>query len=198
MAVARSSFGKRGASAAARSYARARPQGSVPPGQSEPAFDSLSLASVKALLLGDLGFADFKAQRAAWIMGSILGLMAMTVVLLFGFGFGSLMRAHNMMAEVISGFVLFATAGLAMLAAVYGGSLLAEQGKRHDLRFAILLLVFAVELMLFLAGETLGKPKGVSWLLFGAVVAGLGLWMRLRYDRLLAHVAELTGETEEA
>jgi len=196
MAVARSSFGKRGASTGARTYARAQAREAAPSGQSEPAFDSFSVSSVKALLLGDLGLADFRAQRAAWIMGAILGLMAMTVVLLFGFGFGSLMRARNVMAEVISGFVLFATAGLAMLAAVYGGSLLAEKGKRHDLRFAILLLVFGVELLLFLAGETLGKPKGVSWLLFGAIVAGLGLWTRLRYDRLLAHVAELTGEAE--
>ena len=194
MAMARSSFGKRGALAALRPAKRAQAKESAQ--ASDAAFDGFTVSSVKALLLGDLGLADFHAQRAAWIMGSILALMAMTVVLLFGFGFGSLLRAHNAMAETISGLVLFATAGLAMLAAVYGGSMLAEEGKRHDLRFAILLLVFAVELLLFLGGEALGEPKGVTWLLFGAVFAGLGLWARLRYDRLIARVAELNGETE--
>jgi hypothetical protein len=159
--------------------------------------DGIAVGSVSELVFGEnFGLDDFQAQPAAWICGGIIALLSMTVVLTFGFSFGTLVRSHNTLAEAISGFVLFATAGLAMLAAVYGGSMMAEEGKRHDLRFAILLLVFAVELVLFLAGEALGKPKGVTWLLFGAIVVGLGLWARLRYDRLLSRVADMTADLD--
>ena len=202
MAFARSSFGKRGGpvTASARPGPRVTADGAAT-AESGAAFatasDGLAVSSVKALMFGEnFGFDDFRAQPVAWICGAIVALMAMTVVLTFGFAFGSLMRGHNPFAEAISDFALFATAGLGMLAAVYGGSMMAEAGKRHDLRFAILLLVFAVELLLFLVGTAIGTPKGVSWLLFGAVVSGLGLWARLRYDRLLSNVAELTSDFE--
>ena len=201
MAYARSSFGKRGGAVTAG----ARPQRRNAPSLSESGaavaiadspLDGLQSVSVKSLLVGDFGLGDFQAQRAAWICGAIIALLAMAVVLQFGFAFGTLIRRHNMVAEALSGFVLFATSGLGMLAAVYGGSMLAEAGKRHDLRFALLLLVFAAELILFLVGEAIGTPKGVSWMLFGAVVAGFGLWARLRYDRLLGNVADLTPDLD--
>ena len=206
MAYARSSFGKRGGPAMAAARPRTRSATGSGPASAEasaeaPAapLESFQSLSVKSLLVGeDFGFQDFQAQRAAWICGGIIALLAMVVVLQFGFVFGTLIRRHNMIAETLSGFVLFATAGLAMLAAIYGGSMMAEAGKRHNLRFALLLLVFAVELGLFLVGEALGKPKGVSWLLFGAIIAGLGLWARLRYDRLLGHVADLTAGLDDA
>jgi hypothetical protein len=203
MAFVRSSFGKRGGPvmAGARARMRTAESGSASAATAAPAPDvameSLQSLSVKSLLVGeDLGFKDFRTQRAAWICGGIIALLAMAVVLQFGFVFGTLIRRHNMIAETLSGFVMFATAGLAMLAAVYGGSMMAEAGKRHDLRFALLLLVFAAQLILFLVGETLGKPKGVTWLLFGAVIAGFGLWARLRYDRLLSNVADLTTDLD--
>ncbi|HEY2836825.1 MAG TPA: hypothetical protein VGI89_09665 [Rhizomicrobium sp.] len=203
MAYVRSSFGKRGGPvmAGARARMRTAESGSASAATAAPAPDvameSLQSLSVKSLLVGeDLGFKDFQTQRAAWICGGIVALLAMAVVLQFGFVFGTLIRRHNMIAETLSGFVLFATAGLAMLAAVYGGSMMAEAGRRHDLRFALLLLVFAAELILFLVGEAIGKPKGVTWLLFGALVAGFGLWARLRYDRLLSNVADLTTDLD--
>jgi hypothetical protein len=203
MAFVRSSFGKRGGPvmAGARARMRTAESGSASAATAAPAPDvameSLQSLSVKSLLVGeDLGFKDFQTQRAAWICGGIVALLAMAVVLQFGFVFGTLIRRHNMIAETLSGFVLFATAGLAMLAAVYGGSMMAEAGRRHDLRFALLLLVFAAELILFLVGEAIGKPKGVTWLLFGALVAGFGLWARLRYDRLLSNVADLTTDLD--
>ena len=67
---------------------------------------------------------------------------------------------------------------------------------RHRTAGLRLLLIFAAELLLFLAGEALGRPKGVSWLLFGGILAGLGLWARLRYDRLLSNVADLTADRD--
>ena len=144
----------------------------------------------------EIGFADFHAQPAAWICGGIIALMIMTVVLTFGFSFGSLLRSHDMLATLISGLVLFLTAGLAMAGAVYGGSMMADEDKRHNLRFAILLLVFVAELILFLVGEAIGKPKGVTWLLVGAIVAVVAIWARLKQDRLFASVAELTADIE--
>jgi hypothetical protein len=146
------------------------------------------------LSAGDLGFSDFRANRAAWICGGIVALLVMTVMLSFGFTFGALMRGPGFVLHLISGAALFAAAALAMAGAVYGGSLMAPAEARHNLRFALLLLVFAVELLLFLYGEAAGKPRGVSWMLIGAVVAGMGLWARLRHDRLLASVAELTAD----
>ena len=203
MAYLRSSFGKRGGPvmAGARARMRAAESGSASAATaasaSDVATDSLQSLSVKSMLVGeDLGFKDFQTQRAAWICGGIIALLIMAVVVEFGFSFGTLIRRHNMIAETLSGFVLFATAGLGMLAAVYGGSIMAEAGRRHDLRFALLLLVFAAELILFLVGEAIGKPQGVTWLLFGALVAGFGLWARLRYDRLLSHVADLTTDID--
>src|SRR5262249_15726083 len=138
----------------------------------------------------EIGFADFHAQRTAWICGGVIALMTMTVVLLFGFSFGTLMRTHDGALVPLSAFLLVVTAGLAMARAVYGGSMMAEQDKRHNLRFAILLLVFAVELLLFLVGSAIGAPKGVAWLLLGAVLGGLAIWARLKQDRLFASVAE--------
>ena len=85
---------------------------------------------------------------------------------------------------------------VAMAGAVYGGSMMAQAGKRHNLRFALLLLVFAVELILFLVGEAVGKPKGVTWLLAGAILAGLAVWAKLKQDRLFASVAEMTADLD--
>lgn len=193
MVYARSSFGKRGGAAMGTARPRPRAAESASASATIAPPEDLSSLSVKSLLIGEeFGFQDFRAQPAAWICGGIIALLAMAVVLQFGFAFGTLIRGHNMIAETLSSFVLFATAGLAMLAAIYGGSMMAQAGKRHDLRFALLLLVFAVELVLFLAGEAVGKPKGISWLLFGALVAGFGLWARLRYDRLLGSMTDLT------
>lgn len=195
MAYARSSFGKRGGPVTARARVRAAANGAaVPDGEAVSGAGSAMAALFSA---GDIGFADFHTQRAAWICGGIIALMIMTVVLLFGFSFGTLMRGHNIAAEAISGFMLLITAGLAMAGAVVGGSLLADEDKRHNLRFAILLLVFVAEVLLFLVGEAIGKPKGVTWLLVGAVMAGVALWARLKQDRLLATVAELAGGGEE-
>ena len=101
------------------------------------------------------------------------------------------MRAHNILAETISSFALFAAAGLATWGAVYGGSLMAAEGKRRHLRFALLALVFTVELVLLLFGEATGKAKGVSWLLFGALIGGVALWAKLKYDGLVAREAEM-------
>ena len=193
MAHARSAFGKRSGSVTAGTAARARATASGAAASAE--LDSPSM--VASLFSADeMGFADFHAQRAAWICGGIVALLVMTVVLFFGFGFGMLVRGHSIAAEAISGFVLLLTAGIAMAGAVYGGSLMAAEGSRHNLRFAILLLVFAVELLLFLVGEAMGKPKGVTWLLVGAVIAGVAIWARLKQDRLMASVAELTAASE--
>jgi hypothetical protein len=193
MAFARSSFGKRGSPVAAGTRPRARVQAQA--GETVSALDEAAAPMIAAIFsAGDIGFSDFHAQRAAWICGGIIALMVMAVVLLFGFSFGSLLRSHDMLAALISGLVLFLTAGLAMVGAVYGGSLMADADKRHNLRFAILILVLAVELLLFLFGEAIGKPKGVSWLLFGALISGFALWARLKYDRMVATVAELTAD----
>ncbi|HXS07320.1 MAG TPA: hypothetical protein VN723_11055 [Rhizomicrobium sp.] len=189
--MARSSFGKRGGPVAAGIRPRARAAAGAPVSVVDEAAQPMVATIFSA---GDIGFSDFHEQRAAWICGGIIALMVMTVVLLFGFSFGSLMRGHDMAAALISGLMLFLTAGLAMAGAVYGGSLMADADKRHNLRFAILILVFAVELLLFLFGEAVGKPKGVSWLLFGALISGFALWARLKYDRMVATVAELTAE----
>jgi len=194
MAVARSSFGKRGGPVAgARERSRPRAQAQANSGEPVSVLDDAAEPMIASIFsAGDIGFSDFHAQRAAWICGGIIALMVMAAVLLFGFSFGSLLRSHDTLAALISGLVLFLTSGLAMAGAVYGGSLLADADKRHNLRGAILILVFAVELLLFLIGEAVGKPKGVSWLLFGAVIAGFALWARLKYDRMVATVAELT------
>jgi hypothetical protein len=146
----------------------------------------------------EVGFADFYAQPAAWICGGVIALMIMTVLLSFGFSFGTLVRAHNIMMEAVSGLVMVVTAGLAMAGAVYGGSLMADEDKRHNLRFAILLLVFVAELLLFLVGEAVGKPKGVTWLLVGAIFAVVAIWARLKQDRLFATVAELTADSADS
>lgn len=175
--------------------AKSRPRVRAEAGEPVSAVDEAAGPMIASIFsAGDIGFADFHDQRAAWICGGIIALMVMTVLLLFGFSFGSLMRSHNMLAGLISGLMLFLTAGLAMAGAVYGGSLMADADKRHNLRFAILMLVFAVELLLFLIGEAMGEPKGVSWLLFGAVISGFALWARLKYDRMVANVAELTAD----
>ena len=193
MAYARSSFGKRGGGA----IARPRPRPCTGDDAAAPASDGDGLAMVGTLFTADdVGFADFKTQPAAWICGGIIGLMIMTVVLLFGFSFGTLVRSHDMAMEAVSGLVMIVTAGVAMAGAVYGGSMMAEEGKRHNLRFALLLLVFAVELILFLVGETIGKPKGITWLLAGAILAGLAIWAKLKQDRLFATVAELTADLD--
>lgn len=142
----------------------------------------------------DLLPGDLKTELPAWITGGIIALMILTVVLSFGFGFGALVRGHGPVAHAISGFALFLTAGMAMAGAVYGGSLMAPREARHNLRFAILLLIFAVEVLLFLFGEALGKPKGVSWMLLGALTGGALLWAQLRRERLLANVADLLGD----
>ena len=151
-------------------------------------------APVLAISAADLLPGDLKTELPAWIAGGIVALMVLTVVLSFGFSFGALVRGHGPVAHVISGFALFLTAGLAMAGAVYGGAMMAPKDARHNLRFAILLLIFAVEVLLFLFGEAVGKPKGVSWMLLGAMVGGALLWAQLRRERLLANVAELLGD----
>lgn len=195
MAYARSSFGKRGGPVIARARPRAR--AATADGASDAPSGSGSPPMLTGLFTADeVGFADFHDQPAAWICGGIIALMIMIVVLSFGFGFGTLVRAHNVMMEAISGLVMLVTAGLAMAGAVYGGSMMADEDKRHNLRFAILLLVFVAELLLFLVGEAMGKPKGVTWLLVGAVVAVVAIWARLKQDRLFASVAELTADLD--
>lgn len=195
MVAARSSFGKRGGPVRAHSRARAATANGAPAEASDAMSGSPPMLS--GLFTADeIGFADFHAQPAAWICGGIIALMIMTVVLSFGFSFGTLVRAHNIMMEAISGFVMLVTAGLAMAGAVYGGSMMADQDKRHNLRFAILLLVFVAELILFLVGEAMGKPKGVTWLLVGAILAVVAIWARLKQDRLFASVAELTADID--
>ena len=190
MALARSSFGQRGASAAAGAVRRPRSQGRARQDGAAPVAPD---ASPLALLFSakDFDLEDFHTQPAAWICGGIIALLVMAVVLLFGFGFATLMRAHNVLAETISNFTLFAAAGLAVWGAVYGGALMAAEGKRRHLRFALLVLVFAVELLLLLLGEVTGKAKGVSWLLFGALIGGVALWAKLKYDGLVAHDADM-------
>jgi hypothetical protein len=171
----------------------ARPRPRAQGDEASSALDESAAPAMASIFsAGDLGFSDFRANRAAWICGGIIALMVLTVMLSFGFAFGALMRGPAFVTHLISGTVLFVTAALAMAGAIYGGSLMAPPEARHNLRFALLLLVFAVELLLFLYGEAAGKPRGVSWMLIGAVVAGMGLWARLRHDRLLASVAELT------
>jgi len=196
MAYARSSFGKRGGPVTTTARPRAQaarasePEAAPDTGSNQPSIIGALFSS------GDFGFADFHAQPAAWICGGIIALMTMTVVLTFGFGFGTLVRSHDVAMEAISGFVMVITASLAMAGAVFGGSLMAEAGKRHDLRFALLILVFAVELILFLVGLAIGWPKGVTWLLAGAILGGLMIWTKLKQDRLFASVAELTAGTD--
>ena len=195
MAYARSSFGKRGGPVPVGPRARAVTANGAPAEASDAMSGSPPMLT--GLFTADeIGFADFHAQPAAWICGGIIALMIMTVVLSFGFSFGTLVRAHNIVMQAISGLVMVVTAGVAMAGAVYGGSLMADQDKRHNLRFAILLLVFVAELLLFLVGEAIGKPKGVTWLLVGAVFAGVAIWARLKQDRLFATVAELTADID--
>ena len=192
MAYGRSSFGKRGGPLSANAV-RPRARAAASASGAPSALDASAAPTISAIFsAGALGFEDFKTQRAAWICGGIIALLTLTVLLTFGFSFGALMRGPGLVTHMVSGTVLFLTAVLAMAGAVYGGSLMAPEGARHNLRFALLLLVFAVELLLFLYGEAAGKPRGVSWLLLGAVLAGMALWARLRHDRILANVAELT------
>ena len=42
----------------------------------------------------------------------------------------------------------------------------------------------------------MGKPKGVTWLLVGAILAVVAIWARLKQDRLFASVAELTADID--
>lgn len=191
MAQARSSFGKRDG---------ARPQGwrVQPRVRASGADIPAERAPMHAISAADLLPADLKTELPAWIAGGITALLILTAVLSFGFSFGALVRGHGMVEHAISGFALFLTAGLAMAGAVYGGALMARAEARHNLRFAILLLIFAAEVLLFLFGEAVGKPKGVSWMLLGAIAGGILLWAQLRRERLLAHVAELLGEDPDS